>query len=92
MSLQSSDLISSAEVRALLGNISVKTLGRYRLKYWMVGVHFVQPVQKVMYVKPMILDWILNGRIDPEAHNQAIQMWVAENQPQEKNKARKKFR
>jgi hypothetical protein len=92
MTMQPSDLLSSSEVRALLGNISVKTLGRYREKYWTLGVHFVQPVQKIMYVKPMILDWILNGKHDPAVHQQAAEDWVRQNQSLGQSRSRQKTR
>lgn len=77
--MQDTDLISSAEVRALLGGISVKTLGRYREKYWHSGIHYVCPVQRCLYVKPMVLDWILH-RHEPSAHQRAMEAWLAANQ------------
>ncbi len=77
--LEVSDLIKSSEVRALLGNISPRTLDRYRQKYWLNGIHYVQPVQRCMYVKPMILDWLTN-RQEPLAHQRAIEAWAIANQ------------
>jgi hypothetical protein len=77
--MQSTDLIPSSEVRALLGGISARTLDRYRAKYWHCGIHYVQPVQRVMYVKPMILDWMVN-RQEPAAHQRAMEQWLADNQ------------
>jgi hypothetical protein len=73
------DLISGSEVRSLLGDISVKTLGRYRAKYWHCGIHYVQPVQRCLYIKPMILDWMLNQK-EPSAHQRAMEAWLAANQ------------
>lgn len=77
--LEDSDLISGADVRALLGSISTRTLDRYRAKHWHCGIHFVQPVQRILYVKPMILDWLIN-RKEPMAHQRAMEAWLAANQ------------
>jgi hypothetical protein len=74
-----SDLMGGAEVKAIL-KISDTTLKRYRLKRWIAGVHFVQPVQRTLYIRPMIEDWILNHKTDPEAHQRAIEAWVAKHQ------------
>jgi hypothetical protein len=83
--MQSTDLIPASEVRALLGGVSTKTLDRYRAKYWHCGIHYVQPVQRVMYIKPMILDWILN-RQEPKAHQSAMEEWLASNQNPKRSK------
>ena len=77
--LEDSDLIKSSEVRSLLGDISKRTLDRYRVKHWHCGIHYVQPVQRCMYVKPMILDWIMN-RQEPSAHQRAMEAWLVANQ------------
>jgi hypothetical protein len=77
--MQPDDLIPSSEVRRLLGGVSVKTLTRYRAKYWYRGIHYAQPVQRVMYIRPMILDWILNRR-DQGKHQAAMEAWLAANQ------------
>jgi Putative excisionase (DUF1233) len=74
------DLISGSEVRQLLGGISVKTLQRYRLKYWTEGVHYLKPVQLCRYNRPLIHDWILNHSHDPVRHQQAIEDWVKSQQ------------
>ncbi len=77
--LEDTDLIKSSEVRALLGNISPRTLDRYRAKHWHCGIHYVQPIQRCMYVKPMILDWLIN-RKEPGTHQRAMEAWLAANQ------------
>ena len=69
------DLMSGSEVQKLLGGISVKTLQRYRLKHWTLGIHYMQPVQRCQYNRPLIEDWIVN-RHEPQAHNRAIEAWV----------------
>jgi hypothetical protein len=77
--LEESDLMKSSEVRALLGDISPRTLDRYRARYWHCGIHYVQAVQRITYVKPMILDWLIN-RKEPEAHQRAMEAWLVANQ------------
>jgi hypothetical protein len=66
------DLIDEAETRRILGNISRKTLQRYRGR-WIEGVHFIQG-KPCRYVKPMVVDWLLH-RHDPAAHNKAMELW-----------------
>jgi hypothetical protein len=75
-----SDFLTGAEVRSLLGGISTRTLNRYRLKYWTEGIHYVQPVQLVRYIRPMIVDWMLNGKSNPMAHQLAKEAWLAQHQ------------
>ena len=77
--LEDSDLIKSSEVRSLLGDISKRTLDRYRAQHWHCGIHYVKPVQRCMYVKPMILDWMVN-RQESSAHQNAMEAWLAANQ------------
>jgi hypothetical protein len=74
------DLISSPEVRALLGGISVKTLQRYRDKRWIDGVHYFKPVQRCLYNRPLIQDWMRNAAHDPAAHQDAIEAWIRSQQ------------
>ncbi len=74
------DLISGSEVRQLLGGISVKTLQRYRLKYWIEGVHYLKPVQLCRYNRPLIQDWMLNHSRAPARHQQVIEDWVKSQQ------------
>jgi hypothetical protein len=84
--LEDSDLIKGSEVRSLL-DISRRTLDRYRAKYWHRGIHYVQPVQRCIYVKPLILDWMRN-RHDPWAHQQAMEAWLDANQAPKTRKQR----
>ncbi len=90
--MEPADFLSAREVRALLGNISEKTLARYREKHWHCGIHYVQPVHQVLYIKPMIIDWILNGKVNPMAHQRAMEAWLAKTQqlnpPRSKHKTR----
>jgi hypothetical protein len=63
--------------------ISVRTLARYRSDYWYLGIHYVQPVQKILYNKELIEDWLVN-RHDYAAHLRAIEAYQAtlpSNQP-----------
>ncbi len=70
------DLMPASELRALLG-VSDKTLGRYRKKHWQKDIHYCQPVQRIFYIRPLILDWILNHENDPMAHQDAMEAWYA---------------
>jgi hypothetical protein len=81
MMMQPSDFLSGSEVRKLLGGISTKTLDRWRSKHWTEGVHYVQPGHRVQYVKPMIIDWMLNGKADPAAHTLAKEEWAKAQRP-----------
>ncbi|MBE9033025.1 excisionase family protein [filamentous cyanobacterium LEGE 11480] len=81
-------LIPATEVRAMLGNISAVTLKRYRLKYWIEGVHYVKPVQQCLYNKPLIEDWMLYGRTEPATHQLTIEAFVQAQQKRSGRKAR----
>jgi hypothetical protein len=78
--MQSEDLIPASEVKRLLGGVCDRTIRRYRSNYWHRGIHYTQPVQRVMYVRPMIVDWILH-RQEPGQHQAAMEAWLAANQP-----------
>jgi hypothetical protein len=82
------DLMTASEMRDLL-NVTDRTLTRYRLKHWVEGVHFVAPVQRVMYVRPMIMDWILNRKTNPIAHQDAMEAWVRTHQHSQARSRRK---
>jgi hypothetical protein len=84
-----SDFLSGSEVRSLVGGISVKTLDRWRLKHWTEGVHYVQPGHKVIYIKPMIIDWMINSKANPMAHQRAKEQWLAQNQHQTQGRSRR---
>jgi hypothetical protein len=86
------DLISGSEVRSLLGGISEKTLARYRRNYWFEGAHYIRPVQKTLYIKPLILDWAVNGKSNPVAHQEAIERWLREIQPPKQPGTKRKLR
>jgi hypothetical protein len=81
-----SDFLSGSEVRKLCGDISIKSLDRWRLKHWTEGIHFVQPGHKVVYIKPMIIDWLINGKVNPMAHQRAKEAWLAQNQHQPRSR------
>jgi hypothetical protein len=83
--IDKSDLMGAAELRCLLA-VSDRTLTRYRLKHWVQGIHFVAPVQRVLYVRPMIMDWILNHKTNPIAHQDAMEAWVAKNQSRDRRR------
>jgi Putative excisionase (DUF1233) len=77
--INQSDLMGAAELRQLLG-VTDRTLTRYRLKHWAEGIHYVAPVQRVLYVRPMILNWILNHKTNPLAHQDAMEQWLTQTQ------------
>lgn len=78
--LSETDFISANEVRRLLGNISLKSLDRWRAKHWHEGIHYVQPGHRILYVKPMIIDWMINGKANPAAHQRAMEQWLTDHQ------------
>jgi hypothetical protein len=84
--IEKSDLMGAAELRDLL-NVSTKTLTRYRQKHWHEGIHYVKPIQRILYIRPMILDWILNHKTNPLAHQDAMTTWVARTQGRASRKA-----
>lgn len=69
------EFISKQEVCQLL-QVTERTLARYREKHWYKGIHFVQPIQKILYNKALILDWMVN-RDDAIAHLRAIENYQA---------------
>lgn len=77
--IEKSDLMGAAELRLLLG-VTERTLRRYRKKHWHQRIHYVQPVQQIFYIRPMIMDWILNHKTDPMAHQDAMEAWLAKTQ------------
>jgi hypothetical protein len=84
-----SDFLSGSEVRSLVGGISIKSLDRWRTKHWTEGIHYVQPGHKVVYIKPMIVDWMINGKVNPMAHQRAKEQWLAQNQHQAQPRSRR---
>jgi hypothetical protein len=77
--IDQSDFMSASEVRELL-KVTDRTLSRYRLKHWVEGIHFTAPVQRILYIRPMILDWLVNHKTNPMAHQAAKEAWVAKTQ------------
>jgi hypothetical protein len=86
--ISQSDLMSGAEVKALLGSKDKtdKFLRRHRQAYWLEGIHYIQPVQRVLYVRPMIMDWILNHKTNPLAHQDAMEAWVSKTQGRDRRR------
>jgi hypothetical protein len=78
--IDKSDLMGAAELRELLGGVSDRTLGRYRKKHWQKDIHYAQPVQRIFYIRPLILDWILNYQNNPMVHQDAMEAWVVKTQ------------
>jgi hypothetical protein len=63
--------VSKHEIKQLLG-VCDRTLERYRKNHWHEGIHYVKPVQKILYNRPLIEDWMVN-RHDWRAHDRAIE-------------------
>jgi len=67
--------IGKQEVCDLL-QVTERTLSRYRANHWFLGIHFVKPVQKILYNKELIQDWMVNCD-DYSAHLRAIEAYQA---------------
>ncbi len=67
--------IDKHEVCQLL-KVSDRTLSRYREQHWYLGIHYVKPVQKILYNRELIEDWMVN-RHDYPAHLRAIEAYQA---------------
>jgi hypothetical protein len=67
--------ISKQDACALL-QVTERTLSRYRANHWYRGIHFVQPVQKILYNRELIEDWMVN-RHDYPTHLRAIEAYQA---------------
>lgn len=65
--------ITKKEACELL-QIGERTLARYRADHWYLGIHYVKPVQKILYNKELLQDWMIN-RHDWGAHLRAIEVY-----------------
>ncbi len=65
--------VDKHEISKLL-HVGDRTLARYRDAHWHCGIHYVQPVQKILYNKELIEDWMVN-RHDYPAHLRAIEAY-----------------
>jgi nitric oxide reductase activation protein len=66
--------------------VTERSLARYRDLYWYQGIHYVKPVQKILYNKTLLVDWMIN-RHDWMAHQRAIEIFQASlpsNQPKKR--------
>jgi hypothetical protein len=77
--ISKNDLMPASELIALLGR-GKKTLARYRQNHWQEGIHYLTVVQGIVYVRPMIMDWILNYEKRPMAHQDAMWEWLVKTQ------------
>ena len=82
-SFSSTIWINKHAAAKLLG-ISVHTLKTYRKEHWQRGIHFQHLNSRtIRYHKNLLLDWLAN-RFYPEAHQRAIELYLASllsNQP-----------
>ena len=67
--------VAKADVMALL-QISERTLARYRSDHWYIGIHYSKPVQKILYNRELLEDWMIN-RHEWGAHLRAIEFFQA---------------
>lgn len=81
---QCDDFLIDKHIVAMLLGISSETVKPYRKRYWMLGVHYVKYNSRTFrYNQKLIVDWAAN-RSTPEAHQQAIEAYLASlpsNQP-----------
>ena len=66
--------------------VTERTLARYRADHWYLGIHYLKPVQKILYNRELIEDWMIN-RHEYHAHLRAIEAYQAtlpSNQPKRK--------
>jgi hypothetical protein len=77
--LHEGDLMTAAEVKALFQIKADRTLYRYRKKHWVKNIHWIAPVQRILYVRPMIMDWVFNHKDNPLGHQDAMEAWVDSN-------------
>jgi hypothetical protein len=86
--INESDFMSGAEVKALLGSRDKtdKFLRRRRERDWLEGIHYVQPTQRIRYIRPMILDWMFNHKTNPLAHQDAMEAWAAKTQGRDRRR------
>lgn len=74
--LKSEHIMQAEEVASLLG-VTVPALRNYRAESWDKGIHYVQPRQKSLYIRPMILSWIQYSGTDPMRHQRDKELWLA---------------
>ena len=67
--------VTKTDVMALL-QISERTLARYRSDHWYIGIHYSKPVQKILYNRELLEDWMIN-RHEWGAHLRAIEFFQA---------------
>ena len=76
--------VSQQEIIELTG-LSLTTLKRWRRKNQLVeGVHWVHVGKQVRFNLELFQDWLINGKLDPQAHSRAIQAFqesLLSNQP-----------
>ena len=75
-SLGNDSWLNKHSAAKMLG-ISIHTLKAYRKKYWHVGIHFQYLSSRaIRYHKGLLLDWYAN-RSYPQAHQRAIETYLA---------------
>jgi predicted DNA-binding transcriptional regulator YafY len=67
--------ISRPEAMASL-QISRRTLSRYCAELWYLGIHYCKHVQKILYNRELLEDWMVN-RHEWGVHLRAIELYQA---------------
>ena len=83
--------INKHSASALL-DISVHTLKSYRILYWQSGIHYQYLNSRtIRYNRELIIDWMANISY-PEAHQRAIQAYLASLPSNQTKKRDRKYR
>ncbi len=67
--------IDKHEVCKLL-KVGERTIACYRQEQWYLGIHYLKPVQKILYNKELIEDWMVNKH-EWSVHMRAINAYQA---------------
>ena len=77
---------------SVLLDISIRTLKTYRILYWQSGIHYQYlNTRTIRYNRELLIDWLAN-RSCPEAHQRAIEAYLASlpsNQPKKRGRRSK---
>ncbi len=83
--------INKHSASALL-DISVHTLKSYRILHWQSGIHYQYLNSRtIRYNRELIIDWLANISY-PEAHQRAIQAYLASLPSNQTRKRDRKYR
>ncbi len=73
-------------------DISVHTLKKYRIVHWQSGIHYQHlNARTIRYNRELIIDWLVNLSC-PEAHQRAIEAYLASLPSNQTRKRDRKYR